>query len=136
MNTRHASIIAIAGRLLLASLFLISGLSKLAAPAATLAYIHAAGLPLPQLAYAVAIVVELGFGLTLVAGYRTRLVAAVMAVFTLATAFAFHMHVGNPDQTIHFLKNLSITGGLLQLVAHGPGSFSVDTLCGRTVRHA
>ena len=78
------------------------------------------------LAYAVALIVELGGGALLVIGYRARLVAAVMAIFSLATAFAFHANFGDQNQMIHFLKNFAIAGGLLQVVAFGAGSFSVD----------
>lgn len=128
MNSNAVSATSLLGRILLASLFLISGFGKLAAPAATKAYIVYAGLPLPDLAYLVAVVVEVGFGLALLAGYRTRAVAAVMAVFTLATAFSFHFHLADQNQLIHFFKNVSITGGLLQVVALGAGAYSLDNL--------
>ncbi len=136
MNTSTVSSSALVGRVLLASLFLISGFGKLLAPAATKAYILSAGLPLPDLSYLIAVVVEVGFGLALVLGYRTRAVAAIMAVFTLATAFAFHAHFGDQNQMIHFLKNIAITGGLLQVVALGAGSYSLDALRRRTPRVA
>lgn len=125
MNTQNASTSLLA-RALLASLFLISGFGKLAAPAATKAYIAYAGLPLPDLAYVIAVVVEVGFGLALLTGYRTRLVAALMALFAVATALAFHDHFGDQNQFIHFLKNLAIAGGLLQVAATGAGAYSLD----------
>ncbi|MGN6739069.1 DoxX family protein [Dyella sp.] len=127
MNTQNASTSLLA-RALLASLFLISGFGKLAAPAATKAYIAYAGLPLPDLAYVIAVVVEVGFGLALLAGYRTRLVAALMALFAVATALAFHDHFGDQNQFIHFLKNLAIAGGLLQFAATGAGDYSLDAV--------
>lgn len=117
---------ATVGRLLLAAIFLISGFGKLTAAAGTIGYIAQAGLPAPTLAYAVALLVELGGGILLLIGYQTRLVAAALAVFTLATAFAFHADFADQNQMIHFLKNLAIAGGLLQVVAFGAGSFSVD----------
>jgi putative oxidoreductase len=116
----------VVGRLALASLFLFSGLGKLAAPAATQGYIASVGLPLPVLGYLFAIAIELGGGALLVLGYRTRVVAAIMTVFTLATAFAFHHAFGDQNQLIHFLKNISIAGGLLQVVAFGGGEVSLD----------
>jgi putative oxidoreductase len=76
--------------------------------------------------YLAAVFVEVGLGLALLVGYRTRAVAAVMAAFTLVTAFAFHFNLGDQNQFIHFLKNLSIVGGLLQVVAFGGGAFSLD----------
>ncbi|MFC5526010.1 DoxX family protein [Rhodanobacter ginsengisoli] len=136
MNHSAVSSSALVGRVLLAGLFLVSGFGKLVAPAATKAYIVSAGLPVPDLAYLLAVVVEVGFGLALVLGYRTRAVAAIMAVFTLATAFAFHAHFGDQNQMIHFLKNVAIAGGLLQVVALGAGAYSLDGLRGRATRPA
>jgi putative oxidoreductase len=114
------------GRVLIALIFVMSGLSKIAAPAATIAYIQSAGAPLPPLAFAVAVIVEVVGGLALIAGFRTRLAAAVLAVFTLATAVLFHNNMADQNQMIHFLKNIAITGGLLQVIAFGAGAFSLD----------
>jgi putative oxidoreductase len=80
-----------------------------------------------DLAYAGAIVVEVGFALALLLGWRTRLVALVMALFALVTGLACHAtHLDDQNQVIHFLKNISIAGGLLQVVAYGAGRFSLD----------
>lgn len=128
MINRTSSLVPTVGRALLASLFLISGFGKLAAPAATKAYIVYAGLPLSDLAYLIAVFVEVGLGLALLLGYRTRLVAALMAAFTLVTAFAFHAHFGDANQMTHFLKNIAITGGLLQVAVYGAGDFALDAL--------
>jgi putative oxidoreductase len=117
---------ATVGRLLLAALFLISGFSKLAAPAGTIGYIASAGLPLPELAYAGAVFVEVVLAAALVLGYQVRAVAVLMAGFTLVTAFAFHFNLGDQNQFIHFFKNLSIAGGLLQVAAFGGGALSLD----------
>ncbi len=117
---------ALAGRTLIALPFLISGIAKIAAPAATLAYIASAGLPLPLASYAIAVAVEVGGSLLLLFGVNTRLVALAMAIFTLATAAAFHTNFADQNQMIHFLKNLMITGGLLHVAAFGSGRFSVD----------
>ncbi|ACO80888.1 DoxX-like protein [Azotobacter vinelandii CA] len=124
------------GRALLASLFLVSGLGKATAPAATLGYIGSIGLPFPALALAAALVVELGFATALLLGYRTRLVAFVMAGFSIATALMFHNQLGDQNQFIHFLKNLAIAGGLLQVAAFGPGALSLDARSGRRVAQA
>lgn len=129
MNSpRIASAVALTGRIALATLFLVSGFGKLAAPAATKAYIVSAGLPLPDLSYLAAVTVEVGFSIALVLGFRTRPVAMVMALFTLATALAFHTDFGDPNQLINFLKNVSIVGGLLQIIAFGAGAWSLDAL--------
>jgi len=121
------------GRLLLAILFLLSGLSKIAAPDATIGYIGMVGLPLPQLGYALSLIVEVGGGLLLVAGFQTRIVALALAVFTVATALLFHNDFADQNQMIHFLKNIAITGGLLQVASFGAGSFSLDARLGRAV---
>jgi putative oxidoreductase len=114
------------GRLLIAVLFLISGLAKIATPALTQGYIASAGLPFPLLAYLVAIVVEVGGGALLILGYQSRIVASAMAVYTVAAALGFHRDFADQNAMAHFLKNISITGGLLQIVALGAGTFSID----------
>lgn len=114
------------GRLLIAIIFIMSGINKLPDPAGAQAYISAAGLPLPTLAYWVAVVVELGGGLLLLAGYQARWAALVLAVFSVAAALGFHAKFGDQNQTIHFLKNLAIAGGLLQIAHFGAGVLSVD----------
>ena len=123
-----ASYAAVAGRLLLSLIFLVSGVSKLADPSGTMQYIESAGLPMPGVAYLVALVCELGCGLALLVGYRARWAAAVLTVFTLASALAFHAHFTDPDQMVHFMKNLAIAGGFLYVVAYGAGALSVDEL--------
>jgi putative oxidoreductase len=125
MSKQYDSV-ALAGRVLIGVLFLMSGLSKLAAPAATQGYIASVGLPAPVAAYAVAVAVEVLGSSLLIAGVRTRLVAAGMAVFALATALTFHKNFADQNQMIHFMKNIAIMGGLFQVVAFGGGKYSVD----------
>jgi putative oxidoreductase len=115
------------GRLFIGLPFVVSGLSKLAAYGATIALIKSSALPLPPpLAYAGAVTVEIGCGLLIVAGYQTRIVAVILALFCLATAAFFHTNFADPNQTFHFIKNLVMTGGLLQVVAYGAGALSID----------
>ena len=114
------------GRLLIGLPFAMSGFGKLAAYGKTTAMIAAAGLPVPPLAYAVAIILELGGGLLLVAGYQTRLVATALAVFSIAAAAAFHNNFADQNQMIHFLKDVMMAGGLLQIAAFGAGAISLD----------
>jgi putative oxidoreductase len=114
------------GRLLIALIFVLSGLSKIAAPANTIAYIQSAGAPFATAAFAVAAIVEVIGGLALLVGFQTRLVAAALAIFTLAAAVLFHNNMADQNQMIHFMKNLAITGGLLQVIAFGAGAFSLD----------
>jgi putative oxidoreductase len=114
------------GRVMISTLFLLAGLSKLAAPAMTIAYIQSVGLPLPSIAFGLAAFTEIVGGITLLLGYRTRVVAAVMFVFTLATAAFFHNHLADQNQFIHFFKNIAIAGGLLNVIAFGGGRVSLD----------
>ncbi len=125
-NNSAQSVLPLIGRILLAVLFLLSGLSKLGNPAGTQGYIASAGLPFPVLAFVVSAVVEIGGGALLLIGYRTRLAAAALAIFTVAAAVFFHHAFGDQNQMIHFMKNLAITGGLLQVIAFGAGAFSLD----------
>jgi putative oxidoreductase len=115
-----------AGRVLIGAVFLMSGLSKLAAYSATTAMIAAAGLPLPPAAWLLAVVVEGGGGLLLLLGFRVRPVALILAAFAVATAVFFHRDFADQNQMIHFLKNLLIVGGLLQIVHFGAGAVSLD----------
>jgi putative oxidoreductase len=115
-----------AGRLLIGLPFAMSGLGKLAAIGPTTEMIRAAGLPLPPVALALAVIVELGGGFLLVAGFRTRIVATALVLFSLAAAVSFHSNFGDQNQMIHFLKNVMIAGGLLQIVAFGAGALSMD----------
>jgi len=115
-----------AGRLLIGLPFAMSGFSKLAAVGPTTDAIRAAGLPLPSLALAVSVAVELGGGLLLVAGCQARIVATALALFSLTTAVSFHSNFADQNQMIHFLKNLMMAGGLLQIVAFGAGALSID----------
>jgi putative oxidoreductase len=118
--------VAFIGRILIGLPFAMSGLSKLAAYGATTANIGAVGLPFPPLAFAVAVAVELGGGLLLILGYRARPAALALAVFSLATAASFHGNFADQNQMIHFLKNVMMAGGLLQIVAFGAGAISIE----------
>jgi putative oxidoreductase len=124
MNATHY--LPFAGRLLIGLPFAMSGLSKLAAYGPTTEMISAVGLPVPPLAFAVAVAVELGGGLLLIAGFRVSLIAIALALFSLATAISFHTNFADQNQMIHFLKNIMIAGGLLQIAAFGAGAMSVD----------
>jgi putative oxidoreductase len=123
MITRYLPFI---GRILIGLPFALSGLSKLAAYGETTAMIAAAGLPFPPLAFVVAVAVELGGGLLLVLGYQVRPIAFALAVFSVTAAVSFHSNFADQNQMIHFLKDVMLAGGLLQIVAFGPGAISVE----------
>ena len=132
--TKQTDTIALIGRILIAVLFLLSGIGKVAAPAATQGYIAAVGLPAPVAAYFGSTSVELVGSALLIAGYQTRMVAAALAVFALLTALFFHNNFADQNQMIHFWKNVAVLGGLLQVVAFGPGRFSLDHRFSRSAK--
>jgi putative oxidoreductase len=114
------------GRVLLALIFVLSGVGKIFDPAGTIGYISSVGLPLPQVGLVVAIVVEVIGGIALIVGFKTKIAALALAAFTLVAAFAFHFNFADQIQMIMFLKNIAITGGLLYVVAFGAGRYSLD----------
>src|SRR5262245_42723649 len=117
---------ALAGRLLLAAIFLHETWSKLAGYSAALAYMQAFGVPGQLLPLAIA--VELGCGFLILCGYHTRAAAFLLAGFCVATAALFHAKFGDRNQLLHFEKDLAIAGGLLVLFAHGGGAWALDTV--------
>jgi putative oxidoreductase len=120
-----SSVVALVGRALMCAIFVESGLAKLLSPAATIGYMAHLGLPLPPAAYAVSVVVEFGGGLAILLGFQIRIVAAIMAVFCIATALIAHNDMADRMQEINFMKNLCMAGGFLQLVAWGGGRYTV-----------
>jgi putative oxidoreductase len=127
MNTSlQTSTLPLIARLLLAPLFILSGVGKLTAAKGTIAYIAATGAPLPEVGYALAIAVEIGGGILLLLGFKTRAAAGAIALFSLGAAVLFHSNFADQNQMIHFMKNVAIAGGLLQFVAFGAGAFSLD----------
>jgi putative oxidoreductase len=124
------AVLNFAGRLLLAQLFVLSGLSKITGYAGTQGYMAAKGLPGALLP--LVILLELGGGLALVIGFQTRWVALALAVFTVLVGFIFHLVPGDQGQMINFMKNLSIAGGLLVVAQTGATGFAVDARASRT----
>jgi putative oxidoreductase len=94
----------------------------------------AAGLPLAPLGLASSALVELGGGIALILGYRTRFAAGALAVFAIVTALIFHSAFSDQNQFIHFFKNVAVAGGLLQVVAFGGGRLSLDARFSRSVK--
>ena len=123
-STTLESSAELVGRILLASLFLLSGVSKLGAYGATAAYMSSAGVPSALLPAVIA--VELLGSLAVIVGWKTRAAAALLAGFSLLAAFLFHNNFADQIQMIMFLKNVAIAGGFLLLVANGAGAISLD----------
>ena len=120
----------LAGRILLALIFVMSGYSKLVGFEGTVGYIASKGLPLPQLAAAGAIAIELVGGVLLIIGWQARWAAAAIFLFLIPTTLIFHpfwaVTAGKQMETIQFMKNLCIMGGMLYVMAFGAGPLSVD----------
>lgn len=115
------------GRFALALIFVLSGWAKMTGPDAAIASIAGAGFPAPAIMMWLAVLTELGGGLLLIVGWQARLVALLLAGFSLVTALAFHADIADEAQLIHLLKNVAIAGGLLQVVAFGAGPLSLDS---------
>jgi putative oxidoreductase len=119
------------GRILLALMFVIAGFNKIGNFAGTAAYIASKGLPAAELLAALTIVCEVGGGIALILGFKTRWAALALAVFTLLASFFFHNFWAMPvdKQTVQqlmFMKNLAVAGGMLTIVAWGAGVWSLD----------
>lgn len=120
------------GRILISSLFLVAGIRKLMAVAGTAGYLAKLGFPAPEIMVWLAILIEVGGGLLLLIGWKTRWVSWVLIVFVAVATFMAHRFWDFSDpgqyaaQLNNFLKNIAIIGGLLMFITFGPGSTSVD----------
>lgn len=130
MNT-YSNALSLIGRIFLAVIFLVSGFGKIGGFDGLIGQIASKGFPLPE-AFAVAtIVIEIGVAAMLVFGWKARWAAFLLAVFTAIVTLFFHNFWAVPEaqkmmQQIQFLKNLALIGGLLMVMAFGPGRLSVD----------
>jgi len=126
-----SAILALLGRVLLASIFVYSGFGKITDFQGTAGYIASAGLPMPQVLAVGAIIVEFIGGLALLIGFRARWAALAFVIFLIIITPIFHNFWSAPaaeamSQQVNFIKNLAIIGGMLMVMAFGPGRFSVD----------
>lgn len=122
---------ALVGRILLAWMFVPAGFGKIAGFSGTVGYATSAGLPMPEVGVAIALLIELVGGLMLLVGFKTRWAALALALFTAVAALFFHNYWAMPEaqkmmQQLMFTKNFAIVGGLLAFAAFGPGRFSLD----------
>jgi putative oxidoreductase len=131
MNTNLQDSAALAARILLALIFVVSGYGKITGFEGTAGYMAAKGMPMPQVLLVGAIAVEFIGGLMLVFGWKARWAALAIFAFIIPTTIIFHNPIGVPAdqvqaQVINVMKNLSIMGGMLMLAAFGPGAYSLD----------
>ncbi|WP_295684025.1 DoxX family protein [uncultured Nevskia sp.] len=123
MNKSYPAV-ELAGRILLALMFLLAGISKITGYAGTAAYMASAGVPGALLPLVIAL--EVGGALAIIVGFQTRLVALALAGFSIVAAALFHANFADQMQMTMFLKNVSVAGGFLILAANGPGALSLD----------
>jgi putative oxidoreductase len=129
---RYATLV---GRILIAAIFLMSGIGKIADPQGTQHYMQAMGMTwATTLFYVGAIVIEVGGGLSLLLGYWTRTGAVALMLFMIPTTLVFHTNFADQNQMIHFLKNLAMFGGLFYVAAYGAGPLSLDARLGGSMR--
>lgn len=114
----------LAGRILLAHIFLLAGLNKITGYSGTQAYMEAMGVP--GMLLPLVILLEVGGALALIVGWQTRWAAYALALFSIVSALIFHSNLSDQIQMILFMKNLAMAGGLLVLAANGAGAFSLD----------
>ena len=131
-TTTYNPIIPLVGRIFIGLIFLVAGVRKLMGFAGTVAYLAKLGFPAPEVMAVIAIIIEIGGSILLIVGWRTRWAAWLLVLFVVIAAFAAHRfwEITDPgqfsNQMNHFLKNLSVVGGLLYVATFGPGSASVD----------
>ena len=130
MNT-YQSALNLVGRLLIVALFLPAGLGKIAGFEGTLGYFASLGIPAPVFALVVTILIEVLGSIALLVGFQTRIVAVIMAIFTLAAAVTGHAYWAAPADAafiaqLLFFKNIAVMGGLLVLASAGAGGLSID----------
>ena len=118
------NIVEFLGRIFLSALFLIEGLGKISMKEDVVMYMEDYGVP--GILFIPAIILEILFPLLLIAGYKTRWVASIMALFTFAVAIIFHTDFSEGMQMIFFLKDLAIAGGFMIIVAYGPNKITLD----------
>ncbi len=126
MNSTLTNLFSLASRLFLAFIFVMAGWGKLTGIDGTAGYMASAGIPLANVLVYLVILTELGGGILIAIGYHTRIVAFLMAGFTILSALIFHFNFSDQMQMINFMKNIAIAGGFLSLVANGAGAWSLD----------
>ena len=125
-NMIRSVILPLVARVLMSSLFVWDGINMFSNPSGTAQYFASVHVPAPHIAVWAAAPLHLFGGLALLVGFCTRWAAAVLALLCLGTAFGVHLPAGDLENMINFYKNLVMTGGLLYVIAFGPGSLSYD----------
>ncbi|MCR4265572.1 DoxX family protein [Nitratireductor sp. ZSWI3] len=124
--TMSQNTLVLIGRILISVIFITSGFSKLTNIGGTAGYFGSVGLPLPLVTAWIVALLELLGGLAILVGFQTRIAALLLALFSVASALVAHFDFGDQMQSIQFMKNLAIAGGLLILTASGSGTLAVE----------
>ena len=119
-------VVLLVSRILLALMFLFSGVPLLFGPSGFAGYLGSLGIPLPLLVTWIIIALKVLGGIAIVVGFQTRWFAYAFAAFCVATAFIGHFDTADQMQMAIFWKNLAVAGGFLALSVVGPGALSVD----------
>lgn len=114
------------GRIMMAIIFIWAGYGKVTDFAGSVGYAESAGMPMASIAIALAILIELGGGIALILGFKARLAAGALAVFCVLAAVIFHRNLSDYNEFLFFWKDITIAGGLLQVVYFGAGPLSMD----------
>ena len=117
-------IVELIARILLSVLFLVEGIGKIFIQEDVVIYMENYGVP--EVLFIPAIIIEILFPLLLIVGYKTKLAASVMALFTFTVAIIFHTDFGEGIHMRMFLKDLAIAGGFLIIFIRGAGKYSID----------
>ncbi len=112
------------GRVFISLIFIVTGIGKITGYSGTAAYMDSVGIP--GMLLPLVILLEVGGGLAILLGFKTRLVAFLLAGFCVLSALIFHFDFDNQMQFLMFMKNIAIAGGFLFLVAFGPGKYAID----------
>lgn len=123
---KKVSLLKLIGRISLSAIFIMGGVSKITGFSGSVGYATAFGVPLPEIAIIIAIVVELVGGVMILFGYKTKLASLTIAIFLIPVTLIFHNDFGNQLEMVAFMKNLAIFGGLLYVAVGGAGAYSLD----------
>ena len=132
MSNSSGSVVPLLGRILISSVFILSGITKITGFSMEEGMVAAKHLPMPAVALGIALVIEMVGGLAILFGLFTRFTSWILFLYLIPTTWLFHnfwafQGMDRIDLMIHFEKNLAIMGGLLILATFGPGAFSIDS---------
>ena len=133
-RTRTEELATLIARVIMSVPFIWTGYAKLMTAAGTQAYFAKLGLPVPVLAWSVAVAVEVLGGLAILLGIQVRVAGIVLAAWCIATAIVAHSNFSDPNMVIHFMKNVIMAGGFLYVAVFGAGAYTIGQIIGKGPR--